>query len=89
MKSVEADTWVCPYNIFNNGIIHFWTQNTAIAISIHLKKQMKTADKKKALIKQLPDEDTTKYIDYSKPLNFKQLLKASNTSFKKKTKKAA
>jgi hypothetical protein len=50
---------------------------------------MKTTDKKKTAVKQMPDAGTTKYIDYAKPLNFKQLLKASNLSFKKKSKKAA
>jgi|GEM_PF-4317112 hypothetical protein len=50
---------------------------------------MKTIDKKKFSVKQMPDEDSSKYIDYSQPLNFKQLLKASNASFKKKGPKKA
>ena len=50
---------------------------------------MKATDKKKAAVKQMPDEDTTKYIDYSQPLNFKQLAKAGNGPFKKKGNKKA
>jgi hypothetical protein len=50
---------------------------------------MKTTDKKKYTVKHMPDEDTAKYIDYSQPLNFKQLLKANNASFKKKGPKKA
>jgi hypothetical protein len=50
---------------------------------------MKATDKKKAMVKPMPDEDTTKYIDYTQPLNFKQLVKANNTSSKKKGPKKA
>ena len=50
---------------------------------------MKNLDKKKATVKQMPNEDTTKYIDYSQPLNFKQLVKSNNSSFKKKPRKKA
>ena len=50
---------------------------------------MKATDKKKVSVKPMPDEDTTKYIDYSQPLNFKQLLKGNNTSTKKKGPKKA
>jgi len=50
---------------------------------------MKNIDKKRISVKQMPDEDTTKYIDYTQPLNFKQLVKNSNASFKKKPRKKA
>ena len=50
---------------------------------------MKVTDKKKIFVKEMPDEDTAKYIDYSKPLNFKHLMKANNASLKRKRKKAA
>ena len=50
---------------------------------------MKSTDKKKASVKQMPNEDTSKYIDYSQPLNLKQLVKNSNASFKKKPGKKA
>lgn len=50
---------------------------------------MKNIDKKKATVKQMPNEDTTKYIDYSQSLNFRQLIKNSNASFKKKPRKKA
>ena len=52
---------------------------------------MKAIDKKKFIVKESADEDTTRYIDYSKPLNFEQLIKAKKISTKNKvaTKKAA
>jgi hypothetical protein len=50
---------------------------------------MKATDKKKAMVKSMPDEDTAKYIDYTQPFNFKQSVKANNTSSKKKGPKKA
>jgi hypothetical protein len=50
---------------------------------------MKATDKKKVSVKQMLDEGTSKYIDYSQPLNFKQLLKANNAVTKKKGPKKA
>lgn len=50
---------------------------------------MKPTDKKNAAVKQVANEDTSKYIDYSQPLNFRQLLKSNNASPKKKGPKKA